>query len=116
MSSGVSVRAGDAHIQDEVKSEYFEATLKANKKLSKVMDEQTFVDFLDYGVFVAKQACKELKEGYIAPTPYGSRCEFCKFGGMCGFSMDVAEPRKEGSITPTAIADIARVKKEGKED
>ena len=45
-----ALRAGDTHIQDGVKSEYFEATLKENKKLSKVMEEEDFIDFLDYGV------------------------------------------------------------------
>lgn len=112
-----ALRAGDIHLQDDVKSEYFEASLKGNKKLSKVMEEGTFVDFLDYGVLVAKQGCKELKEGYIAPTPYDGSCKFCKYGGMCGFSVDKAEPRKEGAITPSAIAEIVRTEKqEGGED
>ena len=111
-----ALRAGDLHIQDGVKSEYFEATLKENKKLSKVMDESTFVDFLDYGVLVAKQGCKELKEGYIAPTPYDDHCKYCKYGGMCGFSVEHAEPRKEGTITPNAIAEIAREKKRAEEE
>ena len=112
-----ALRAGDIHIQNDVKSEYFEATLKENKKLSKVMDEKTFIDFLDYGVLVARQGCKELKEGYIAAAPYDGHCKFCKYGGMCGFSMEVAEPRKEGVITPAAIAEIVReYKEEGEED
>ena len=111
-----ALRAGDVHIQDNVKSEYFEATLKENKKLTKVMDEKTFVDFLQYGVLVAKQGCQELKEGYIAPTPYDGHCRICKYGGLCGFSLETAEPRKEGAITPSAIAEIVRAAKEGEED
>ena len=111
-----ALRAGDTNIQDAVKSEYFEATLKENKKLSKVMDEKEFVDFLEYGVLVAKQGCKELKEGYIAPTPYQGNCRICKYGGLCGFSTEVAEPRSEGAITPSAIAEIVRVAKEEGED
>ena len=112
-----ALRAGDKNIQNDVKSEYFEASLKENKKLARVMDEKTFMDFLDYGVLVAKQGCKELKEGYIAPTPYDGNCKFCKYGGLCGFSVEVAEPRKEGAITPAAIAEIVRAAKEdGEED
>ena len=32
---------------------------------------------------------------------------------MCGFNYDLAEARSESGITPAAIADIARRKKEG---
>ena len=112
-----ALRAGDTNIQDNVKSEYFEATLKENKKLSKVMDEKVFVDFLDYSVLVAKNGCKELKEGYIAPTPYEGNCRICKYGGLCGFSTEISEPRSEGTITTTTIAEIVRAaKNEGEED
>ncbi len=111
-----ALKAGDAHIQDYAKSEYFEACLKDNSRLSKVMNEKTFVDFLDYAVLVAKKGCEELKEGYIAPSPYEKRCEYCKYGGMCGFNREVAQARSESAIAPTAIANIVRKAKEGKED
>ena len=109
--------AGDNNIQESTKSEYFEASLKDNSRLSKVMDEKTFVDFLDYAVLVAKQGCKELKEGYIAPSPYEKGCEYCKYGGMCGFNREVAQTRSESAIAPTTIANIVRkAKEEGKEE
>ena len=109
--------AGDKNIQDNEKSEYFEASLKDNSRLTKVMNEKTFVDFLDYAVLVAKKGCEELKEGYIAPSPYEKGCEYCKYGGMCGFNREVAQTRSEGAITPVAIANIVRKEKEeGQED
>ncbi len=105
--------AGDIHLeQDEKKkSEYFDASLKDNKRRSKVMDEETFRRFLDYGVLVARQGAKELAEGFIAPSPYEGKCSYCKYGGMCGFSRDCGVERKEGSVTPSAIAGIAREEK-----
>lgn len=109
--------AGDNNIQDKAKSEYFEASLKENGRLSKVMDEKTFVDFLDYAVLVARKGCQELKEGYIAPSPYEKGCEYCKYGGMCGFNREVAQTRSESAISPTTIANIVRrEKEEGQED
>ena len=113
-----ALKAGDVNIKDNEKSEYFEASLKDNSRLAKVMDEKTFVDFLDYAVLVAKKGCEELKEGYIAPSPYEKNCNYCKYGGMCGFNREVTEERKEGAITPTAIAEIVRKAKEegNKED
>ncbi len=108
--------AGDKNITEGEKSEYFSASLKNSPRLTKVMDEATFQDFLDYGVFVARQGVKELKAGYIAPSPYEKRCEYCKYGGMCGFNREVSEPRKESGIEPSAIAGIAREMRDGKEE
>ena len=105
---------GDKTLTEEKQSEYFPASLK-NARSKRVMPEETFRDFLDYSVFVARQGSKELKEGYIAPTPYGKSCEFCKYGGMCGFNRDACTPREEPTIDAPAIAEIARKTREGKE-
>ncbi|MBQ8295855.1 MAG: hypothetical protein IJX87_05425 [Clostridia bacterium] len=99
---------GDVHLTEEKKSEYFPAALKNSVMTKRVMDEQTFRDFLDYSVYVARQGCKELKEGYIAPSPYKGNCEYCKYGGMCGFNKDVGGTRVETDIDPATIASIAR--------
>ncbi len=108
---------GDKNLsKDEptVKSEYFPSALKNSAANKRVMDEQTFRDFLDYSVFVARQGCKEMKEGFIAPSPYEGGCKYCKYGGMCGFDKDVMKERKTPSIEPSAIAKIAREEREGK--
>jgi len=106
--------AGDKHIPETEKSEFFEASLKNNSRLTKVMNEGTFVDFLDYAVLVAKQGCEELKEGFVAPSPYDKKCEYCKYGGMCGFNREIAETRSESAVAPTTIANIVR-KAKGKD-
>ncbi len=106
-----ALKAGDKNLTEEKKSEYFAASLKNNKRLTKVMDEQTFCDFLDYGVLVARQGIQELKAGHVAPTPYEEGCKYCKYGGMCGFQRDCAPVRKEKAIEPAEIARIARKEK-----
>ncbi|MBE7085571.1 MAG: hypothetical protein E7366_00255 [Clostridiales bacterium] len=106
---------GDRYLPVDKKSDYFPASLKNNSRSSRVMDEETFRDFLDYSVHVARQGCKELQEGYIAPSPYEGSCAYCKYGGMCGFNADCFAIRKEKDITPKAIAQIAREKREGSE-
>lgn len=110
-----ALRCGDKSISEDKQSEYFPAALK-NTRSKRVMEETQFRDFLDYSVFVARQGCKELKEGYVAPTPYGSSCEYCKYGGMCGFHRDLQDKRVEATIEPSAIAEIAREIRDGKED
>ena len=108
--------SGDKNLSPEhetVKSEYFPAALKNGAQAKRVMDEETFRDFLDYSVHVARQGCKELKEGYVAASPYAGSCEYCKYGGMCGFNKDSAQPRKEPNVDTGMIAKIARKKREG---
>ncbi len=109
--------AGDVNLDkdEKKKSEYFGAALKNDKRLTKVMDEETFRRFLEYGVLVARQGAKEIGEGYIAPSPYEGKCSYCKYGGMCGFNRDCGVERKESAITPSAIAEIVKEEK-GEED
>ncbi len=104
--------AGDKNLNKEEgkKSEYFAASLKKDSRLSKVMDEETFRAFLDYGVLVARRGAKEIKEGFIAPSPYEGKCSYCKYGGMCGFNRDCTQERTEAKISPAQIANIAREK------
>lgn len=107
-----ALRSGDKAIDETRQSDYFPAALK-NPRSKRVMDEQTFRDFLDYAVFVARGGVAELKEGYIAPTPYAKTCDYCKYGGMCGFNGERCQPRNETSIDPATIAQIARREREG---
>ncbi len=102
-----ALRAGDSAISENQQSEYFPAALK-NTRSRRVMDEATFCDFLDYADLVAKQGCKELKEGFIAPSPYDGGCEYCKYGGACGYNREKYAARKESSIDPSEIAKIVR--------
>ena len=100
---------------ETTKSEYFPAALKNSSRTKRVMDEETFRDFLDYSVHVARQGCEEMKEGYIEASPYEGNCEYCKYGGMCGFNKDTAQPRKEPSVDAGMIAKIAKRKREGED-
>lgn len=113
-----ALRCGDKHLAqngETVKSEYFPAALKNSASAKRVMEEETFRDFLDYSVHVARQGCQELKEGYIAASPYDGSCDYCKYGGMCGFNKDCAQPRKEPAVDTGMIAKIAKRKREGEE-
>ncbi len=113
-----AILAGDKNLSKDnptVKSEYFPSALKNSASTKRVMDEETFRDFLDYSIFVSRQGCRELKEGFIAPSPCEKGCEYCSYGGMCGFSKDIQKERKKQSVEPSAIAKIAREMREGKE-
>ena len=106
---------GDIDIEEKGKSDFFPASFHKNTA-KRVMDEETFRNFLDYSVHVARQGCKELKEGNIQPSPYVSTCEYCKYGGMCGFNKETQTVRSEKDIDPKTIAEIARTTRDGKGD
>jgi ATP-dependent helicase/nuclease subunit B len=109
-----ALRAGDINIEEGKFSEYFPAGIDKTSKW--VLEETAFRNFLDYSIFVARQGAKELKEGYIAPTPYEGACTYCKYGGMCGFNPDSCSQRAENTVSAKQIAEIARVTREGKEE
>ncbi len=104
---------GDVNLTDEKKSEYFPAALTNSARTECVMDEKDFKDFIDYSVYVSRQACKELKGGFIAATPYKDECKYCKYGGMCGFNKDVQEQRKEERVYPATIVKIVKKERGG---
>ena len=104
---------GDKSLTADKQSAYFPASLKKTSS-KRVMDESTFRDFLDYSVYATRGASQELKEGFVKATPYEKTCEYCKYGGMCGFQK--GDERTEGTIDPTAIAEVARKMREGKEE
>ena len=108
---------GDSTITDTKKSEYFPASL-VNTRSKRVMEESVFCDFIEYAPYIAEQGCREIADGFIAPTPYDDKCEYCKYGGACAFNKDKYTARKEKSIEPTGIAKIARAHadEEGKQD
>lgn len=109
-----ALRCGDRNIQEREKSEFFPASLVNAPTAKRVMDEETFRKFLDYAVLVARQGVVELKEGFIEPTPYEGKCNYCKYGGACGFKKDVSAVRKEGAIDAPQIARIVAEAQEGK--
>lgn len=111
-----AVLCGDTALTDGASSDLFPATLVERSTSKRMMDESTFRDFIDYSVHVARKGVSELKQGFVAPTPYDTACSYCKYGGMCGFNKENCTPRKENAIDTTAIAEIARKKREGGND
>jgi ATP-dependent helicase/DNAse subunit B len=109
-----AIRCGDTALQAGQTSEHFPAKLGDNSRNKRVMDEQTFRDFLDYAELVSRQGRSEIREGNVAPSPYKGSCDYCKYGGMCGFRVDCDRVRSEATIDAPAIANIAREARDGK--
>ena len=100
-----AIQAGDTTISKGEKSEFFGATLDVKNKSPKVMDETSFRRFIAYSNLVANGAREELKDGFVAASPYKGACGYCKFGGACGRDFECA-PRLEKDVRERAIVDV----------
>ena len=110
-----ALRCGDTTISGEQKSEHFDAALEKNRG-GNVMPGDMFTDFLDYAVYLSRGATKELREGYVAPSPVKTSkhhaCTWCKFGGMCGFHQERLEVRSVPRTSSKQIVEVVRKRKE----
>ncbi len=108
-----AILAGDTSLQEGETSRFFKASLDSNEARPAVMSEDKFRDFISYASLVCKQASQEIKSGFIAPTPQGESCAYCKFGGMCGLNAEQKQPRKEKKISVKDIVEIVRKEQGG---
>ena len=106
-----AVRAGDTTLEYGKKSEYFDAGI-GTKPTSCSMSEEDFRDFIQYAEYLAEQGTAELKEGFIAASPHSSACNWCKFGGFCGFDKEKTAVRSGEGAKAKTIVEIVRKKKE----
>ncbi|MBO5783061.1 MAG: hypothetical protein J6R24_02830, partial [Clostridia bacterium] len=106
------IRNLDTTLQEGQKSTFFNASLGKNTA-DKVMSEENFRRFIAYALLSSRQGSKELKQGFIAPTPYDGACRYCAYKGMCAALGQEVVRKVEGKITCKQIADIVQRQAEG---
>ncbi len=114
-SSGEVVKASDGVVEEKKRSRYVDAYLNG-RAIKSAMKADVFEDFLDYGELIAKQGAEEIFSGNILPSPYGKACEFCEYGGMCGFSSETDDVRKVCKMSGEDIAAVVRKVKGGENE
>ena len=81
---------------------------------SQVLDELEMQKYLKYAVKISENCIDEIMSGYCTPTPYENACNYCVYGGMCGFcSSEGGQFRKVTSVdksTVTGAVDLAENK------
>ncbi len=55
---------------------------------SLLIEEDTFAAHLSYAFMAAESALRDMESGFVYPTPYEGVCRWCKYGGICGRSVD----------------------------
>ena len=102
------VKNSDTTVKDKERSAFFDAYLNG-RKLSGNLDEEDFSAFIAYSSLIARRGASEMFGGNIAPSPYIGACDYCKMGGMCGFSPDgESVPRSVEGITCADVANIVK--------
>ena len=90
--------ASDNNIIENRSSKHFPVKLLKDDSAdrnSHAISKQDFLKYLKYAVKVSEQGVEEITSGYITPSPYKGSCEYCKYGGMCGFSTDNGDKERQ---------------------
>ena len=102
------VRMNDSTVEPGKKSRYIDAYY--GKKSKKSMSGEQFEDFIAYSVLAARKGAEETERGCIAASPYKGACDYCPYGGLCGYDLSDGA-RQEKKITEEEIARIAGEKR-----
>ena len=65
------------------------------------LEDKEFRNVCKYVNMLATNACREIIDGYIIPSPYENACEYCIYKGVCGF--DKQTGRTVQNITKETI-------------
>lgn len=107
-SSDVLV-ATDNQIEENRRSQIVSVALGNDGKPYKnsaVLSEEDMQKYLKYSIKVSENCIDEIRTGYCTPSPYESACDYCAYGGMCGFSGDEGGLfRKVNRVTKSTIID-----------
>lgn len=74
------------------------------KETKDFLTERDFDNYIEYSRRVAAEGLAEMKEGVIIPSPYGEKCAYCKFAGVCGYDEETQCRRREVSADKEDIA------------
>ncbi len=107
------IRNSDITLEAGGKSRFFDAGLGLPRRSSTVMEEEDFRFFIAYAVLIGRRGKSEIRRGFIAPTPIGGACTYCRYKGMCAALGEGIERNTAGRITCKQIADIVRRETEG---
>lgn len=99
------VKSSDSIVKDSEKSKLVGAYLNG-KSLDKAMAREDFPYFIAYSETVARAGANSLKAGAVRPSPVEKACDYCPFGGSCGYDRDEKGERQK---VKASCADIIKV-------
>jgi ATP-dependent helicase/DNAse subunit B len=108
VSSGDVIFATDKTVKAGEKSKIVNLTLNKRdgkpSSNSSVLNELEMENYLKYAVKISENCINEIMSGYATPAPYENACNYCQYGGMCGFcSSEGGEFRKVSKVDSSTI-------------
>lgn len=100
------VRMSDKTVEEGQKSRYIDAYYRGRKS-RKNMSEEDFGAFIAYSVLAAQNCARETEAGCIAASPYEGACDYCPYGGVCGYDRSEGA-RAEEKVTGEEIVRIVK--------
>ena len=100
------INATDNNFSKNLDSEYVSLKMKKSGGLtstSQALKSEEMQGYLKYALKISEKGVDEINSGFIAPSPYGSSCDFCPYGGMCGASEESVEKRKVKKVNSKTI-------------
>ena len=89
------------------KSRYVDASL-GGATSERLMDTDDFRRFIAYSVLASRKSVTELKQGFIAPTPYKESCKYCHYKGMCGAYGKIDKRQPYSAVKCATICEIVK--------
>lgn len=101
------IQSSDCNLENGETSKLVGAAL-GKKNGDRVMERETFENFLNYGKIVAAEGGRAMLAGEISPSPAEGACEYCAFKGCCGYDAEADGERKRIKASCAEIAEIAK--------
>ena len=81
-----------------------------------VLSKDELKAYMKYAIKLSENAVNEMNSGFIKPSPFKDECEYCSYGGMCGFCKDTGLERNVSGVSKKTIIDAVEYANNGGED
>lgn len=108
--------ATDKNLYTNKKSDFVKIQIKNDGEVyskSQVISPDAMDAFLKYSVKIAERGVNELKAGYVRPSPYEGKCEYCEYGAMCRHNVSFDGERKLSGVKERTVTSAANAASDG---
>ena len=107
----------DNNFEAEGKSKLYGVSLSKDgiKDTKSVMTADGFAAYQKYSEEIARSGAEEIRRGLAVAAPYEKACEYCKYGGLCGYDVETGDrTRRVDGVTKDVILDAVKEGDDGK--
>lgn len=113
------ISATDVNLSENKSSDVVSIKIKNDGTLyanAEVLSKDELKAYMKYAIKLSENAVNEMNSGFIKPSPFKDECEYCSYGGMCGFCKDTGLERNVSGVSKKTIIDAVDYANNGGED